>query len=104
MYDNALNGNTFLLENVPCAVLSSEFVRSWLRWIMRPTEIARPDVIDNSLFICSHDLLLFDPNDPTDLDESIAIVTRTDWDVLEDLCVFADQLRLSLSPIACCPF
>ena len=85
MHDNALNGNTLLLENVPCSIIPVQFVRSWLQWLLRPSEIPRPGTIDNSPFICTHDLLNFDPNDPTDLDETIALITRNDWDALEEL-------------------
>jgi len=87
MQEHALSGNILLLENVPCAVVPAQFVKSWLRWLWRPTEHARPDTIDNSQFICSHDQLNFDPNDPTDFDGSIAVITRNDWDSLEELFV-----------------
>jgi ubiquitin carboxyl-terminal hydrolase 48 len=85
MYDNALNGNTTLLEDVPCAIMASQFVRAWRQWLGRPSENVRPDTIDNSAFLFEHDKLVFDPNCPTDLDSSVAFVKRADWDVLEAL-------------------
>ncbi|KAH9951255.1 cysteine proteinase [Amylocystis lapponica] len=85
MHDNALNGNTQLLENVPCAIVPAQFVRSWRQWLLRPGEVPRPDSVDNSQFICEHGLLSFDPNLGSDLDSSVALIKRSDWDVLEDL-------------------
>jgi hypothetical protein len=87
MHDNALTGNLALLEDVPCAIIPSQFVRSWRQWLARPTDAARPETIDNSQFICEHEMLTFNPNIPMDLDTSIAIVKRADWDILEELCV-----------------
>ncbi|KAI0362032.1 cysteine proteinase [Trametes cingulata] len=85
MHDNALNGNTALLEDVPCAVVPSQFVRAWRQWVMRPSELPRPQAVDNSQFICTHGLLTFDPNVSGDLDASMTIIKRSDWDALEEL-------------------
>ncbi|KAM5535206.1 hypothetical protein V8D89_011142 [Ganoderma adspersum] len=85
MHDNALNGNTALLEDVPCAIVSSQFVRSWRQWVLRPGEVSRPETVDNSTFICEHGLLAFDPNVAGDLDTSMTIVKRNDWNALEEL-------------------
>ena len=85
MHDNALNGNTALLEHVPCAIVVAQFVRAWRQWLLRPSEIVRPDTIDNSLLLCEHGQLIFDPNCSGDLDSSIVFVKRTDWNVLEEL-------------------
>lgn len=86
MYENALNGNTALLEAVPCAVVPAQFIRAWKAWIMRPGDVSRPDCIDNSQLICEHGHLVLDPNSPSDLDmSSVAIIKRTDWDILESL-------------------
>lgn len=87
MYENALNGNTALLENVPCALVSAQFIRAWKAWILRPGDVSRPDLVNNSHLICEHGHLIIDPNSPNDLDSTIAIIKRTDWDVLEDLLV-----------------
>lgn len=85
MHDNALNGNTTLLEDVPCAIVQSHFVRSWRQWILRPGEVSRPEIVDNSLFVCEHGMLVFDPNITGDLDTSMAIIKRSDWNALEEL-------------------
>ncbi|KAI0670438.1 cysteine proteinase [Trametes maxima] len=85
MHDNALNGNTALLEDVPCAIVPSQFVRSWRQWVMRPGDVPRPATVDNSQFICAHGLLAFNPNESGDLDSSMTVIKRSDWDVLADL-------------------
>jgi hypothetical protein len=77
MHDNALNGNTALLEDIPCAVVPAQFIRSWRQWLLHPADIPRPASLDNAAFICEHDMLVFDPNSPNDLDTSIGIVKRT---------------------------
>ncbi|KZT68135.1 hypothetical protein DAEQUDRAFT_340767 [Daedalea quercina L-15889] len=85
MHDNALNGNTALLENVPCAIVPAQFIRAWRQWLLRPAEVPRPDRLDNSLFICEHGLLALDPNVNSDMDTSAVIVKRTDWATIEEL-------------------
>ncbi len=85
MHDNALTGGTNLLEHVPCALIPAQFVRAWKQWLFNPAGRLRPDGIDNTAFICQHGLLVLDPNCPSDLDASIAIITRCDWDALENM-------------------
>ncbi|KAI0755703.1 hypothetical protein C8Q74DRAFT_1305422 [Fomes fomentarius] len=75
MHDNALNGNNALLEDVPCAIVPSQFVRSWRQWLLRPSEIARPENVDNAQFICEH----------AEIWISMTIVKRSDWDASEEL-------------------
>jgi len=84
MHETSLNALN-MLENIPCAILPTQFLRSWRQWLLRPTENSRPDIIDNTPFICEHDLLVFDPNNPTDFDASITMIKRSDWDYLESL-------------------
>ncbi|CCM02089.1 uncharacterized protein FIBRA_04166 [Fibroporia radiculosa] len=85
MHDDTLHGNTALLKNIPCAIVPAEFVRSWRQWLQRPGEISRPQAIDNSEFICEHGLLCIDPNTAFDIEASIAIIERADWDILEKI-------------------
>ncbi|KDQ60999.1 hypothetical protein JAAARDRAFT_204773 [Jaapia argillacea MUCL 33604] len=85
MHDNALSGNTRLLEDVPCAILPATFIRCWRQWLLRPAEAPRPDRLDNSQFICEHDMLVLDPNTSADFDCNVALVRKTDWDILEHL-------------------
>ena len=69
----------------PCAIVSAQFVRSWRRWLARPADAARPDVLDNSSLICSHNLLVFDPNIMGDINSSMIVIRRSDWDALTGL-------------------
>ena len=85
MHDNALNGSTKLLENVPCAIIPAHFIRAWKQWLFRPAELARPSAVDNTQFMCQHGLLTIDPNYSNDLDANVAVITRSDWDTLESL-------------------
>jgi len=87
MHDYALSGNLTLLEHVPCAIVPAQFVRSWRQWLARPTEAARPEAVDNTVFICEHEMLVLDPNIPMDLDSSVAIIKRSDWESLEEMSV-----------------
>ncbi|KAL1729248.1 hypothetical protein EV714DRAFT_251709 [Schizophyllum commune] len=85
MLDHALNGDTALLEDTPLAIVPSQFVRAWKMWLGRPTEYPRPPGIDNSSFFCEHDRLAFDPNVPADMDSKLAVIKRSDWEVLQTL-------------------
>ena len=85
MHDNALTGTTSLLEEVPCAIVPAQFVRSWRQWILRPGEVSRPPSVENSQFLCEHCMLAFDPNISGDIDTTMAIIKRTDWDALVEL-------------------
>ncbi|TFY82365.1 hypothetical protein EWM64_g1642 [Hericium alpestre] len=84
MHDNALNGNTKLLENVPCAMIPAQFVRSWRQWVTRPSLQPRPEKVDTSMSLCEHNLLCIDPNS-SDFDTSVTLVRLQDWQVLEEL-------------------
>jgi hypothetical protein len=86
MQENALNGNTALLENLACALVPASFVREWKLWILRPGHHPRPACLDNSPFLCGHGLLALDLNGG-DLDRTVCLVRRPDWDALEDLYV-----------------
>ncbi|KAK0210866.1 hypothetical protein DFS33DRAFT_1252154 [Desarmillaria ectypa] len=81
--DNELVRGVVLLEEIPCAILPTHFLRSWRRWLTRPSDFPRPEVIDNEPFFCHHRLLIFDPNCATDMDSALAVVKRSDWDILE---------------------
>lgn len=84
MYENALNGNISLLSDVPCALVPMAFVQAWRQWLSQPTEQIRPDSIDNTPFICEHEMLSIDPNCPSDM-ESLVVIQRNDWYELEKL-------------------
>jgi hypothetical protein len=83
MHDHALNMET--LQEQPCAIIPATFLKAWHLWLNRPTEAPRPETVDNTPFICTHDLLNLDPNSTTDFDSSFALIKRDDWDTLENL-------------------
>ena len=87
MHGNTLGDNITPLEKVPYALIPAHFVRSWNQWLNRPADVPRPEMIDNTPFICEHNLLVLDPNSPSDFNSYLAIVKRSDWDVLETLYV-----------------
>lgn len=87
MHDNALTGNTTLLENVPCALVPAQFIRAWKQWLFHPAGGARPERVDTAQFLCEHELLALDPNLSVDMDSSVAVIMRSDWDVLTTLYV-----------------
>lgn len=84
MQENALNGNNALLEDVPCALVPASFVREWKLWILRPGHHPRPVRLDNSAYLCDHGLLALDLNGG-DLDRSVCLIRRLDWNILEEL-------------------
>lgn len=85
MHDNALEGNTLLLENIPCVVIPAQFVRIWRKWLSRPTDFPRPDAIDTSSLFCEHGQLAFDPNASSDWDSNVVLAQMNDWAILEGL-------------------
>lgn len=70
------------LENVSCALIPLDFLRSWRRWINKPLEVTRPNNLDNSVFFCEHKMLNLDF---PDIESTAAIIKRTEWDQLETL-------------------
>ncbi|KAI0306325.1 hypothetical protein B0F90DRAFT_1688970 [Multifurca ochricompacta] len=98
MQENALNGNTTLLESVACALVPASFVREWKLWILRPGHHPRPARLDNSSYICDHGLLALDLNGG-DLDRSVCLVRRPDWDTLETLYGAAPLITVENQPV-----
>ncbi|KAF9526995.1 cysteine proteinase [Crepidotus variabilis] len=77
------------------AMLSSRFLKDWKRWLHNPSENPRPCKIDNAPLICQHDLLVVDPDCKTDMDTSITIIKRDDWDVLNSIYSGGPLIALS---------
>ncbi|KAK2466793.1 hypothetical protein APHAL10511_001051 [Amanita phalloides] len=82
IYDSTFDGDS-CIQSGPCAVISANFVKSWKQWLTFPMDSPRPEMIDNSIFFCEHDMLLFDPNSALDLDSTMLIIHRHDWETLE---------------------
>ncbi|CAL1704590.1 unnamed protein product [Somion occarium] len=83
LYDYGAYGLTDMPEG-PCAVVPEIFMRCWRQWLLRPTEAPRPELLDNSRFLCRHGKLSFDPNIEGDID-GIAYVKLNDWNILEEM-------------------
>ena len=86
MHDHAFTGGIVPLQHASYAVVPASFVRLWTQWLIRPTDVMRPDTLDNSGFFCEHGMLNFDPNIPVDIDSSMAIIRKSEWENLEQLC------------------
>lgn len=87
MYENALSpNNTRLLQDVPCALIPADFVRTWRHYVYRPIKYPRPAGLDTACFVCKHDKLNIDPNS-NDLDSTICVIRRDDWDALTEMYV-----------------
>ncbi|EPQ58342.1 cysteine proteinase [Gloeophyllum trabeum ATCC 11539] len=84
MYENALEHHGELPPNIPCAIIPPEFVSAWRQWVRQPSQVQRPDKVDNSMFICRHGLLLIDPSSAIDIDGSVAVIPMGEWAVLKN--------------------
>ncbi|KAK1222681.1 hypothetical protein PQX77_014467 [Marasmius sp. AFHP31] len=88
MYDHACNaglaGTRDFLEHVNLAIIPSSFLRHWKLWATKPTENDRPETLDNSVFLCEHNMLLFEPR-AYHLDDNVAAVLHEEWDILVQL-------------------
>ena len=82
IFDSTFDGDG-CIQSGPCAVVPADFVKSWKQWLAFPMDSPRPEMLDNRIFFCEHDMLLFDPNSTLDLDSSMLIVHRRDWETLE---------------------
>ena len=78
-------GQAGVVPNATCAVIPSDFIRCWRRWLIRPGEAERPSNIDTQPMFCDHGNLVIDLSEKSDLDNDIAIVMMSEWDRLQDL-------------------
>ncbi|KAG6918120.1 hypothetical protein DXG01_016308 [Tephrocybe rancida] len=74
-----------IADDALCALVSTNFAKAWKKWLDRPTECPRPERLDNTHFMCEHDMLVFDPNIPSDLESCALLILQSDWDLLESL-------------------
>ncbi|KAF8643800.1 hypothetical protein AX16_008818 [Volvariella volvacea WC 439] len=81
LYANASISHLTVPLNVPCAIIAIQFIKAWNKWLVRPTEVPRPERIDNDKLICAHDLLAYDPNHSS-FSSSFMLIPQTDWDIL----------------------
>ncbi|KAJ3544080.1 hypothetical protein NMY22_g2917 [Coprinellus aureogranulatus] len=69
-----------------CAIIPTTFYKAWKRWVDSPTSQPRPEAVDNSRFLCdSHSLLIYDPNCADEIESTITIIRRDEWDELAQL-------------------
>ncbi|THH10686.1 hypothetical protein EW145_g1149 [Phellinidium pouzarii] len=93
--DNHVFGQQALIEHALCAIVPSPFIHEWRAWLIKPGEVQRPAAIDNSYLICEHGKLIVDLSDGTDFDDELAIVSRTEWDLLQNLYNAAPLIAVS---------
>ncbi|KAG8769316.1 hypothetical protein FRC15_004641 [Serendipita sp. 397] len=78
---NPLTNGKIVLTGVTYALIPTNWVRSWMSWIGEPRRHSRPADVDNSIFLCSHDLLALDPCDATSLmNTDLSLVTLMQWE------------------------
>ncbi|PFH54210.1 hypothetical protein AMATHDRAFT_135316 [Amanita thiersii Skay4041] len=83
LYNTEIDEDACDVDTGPCAIIAADFVRSWKDWLTFPADKPRPGMIDNTSLLCEHDMLVFDPNSPIDLNSSMVLISRADWDALE---------------------
>ncbi|KAG6851255.1 hypothetical protein H0H93_011691 [Arthromyces matolae] len=81
-------------NNVSCPVIPLHFAEKWRKWLNQPSDCSRPEQIDNSCFICEHGRLNFDPNVPEELDSSVLLISKSDWDALQSLYTAAPLITM----------
>lgn len=75
----------FTEEDDSFAIIPTDFFKGWISWLNNPVDHARSDKLDNSHFVCEHDLLNFDPNCLSDTEMTITIIRQDDWYILRKL-------------------
>ncbi|CAO3575229.1 unnamed protein product [Mortierella alpina] len=77
--------------------VSQDFRKLWLEYIKRPTVSPRPASLDNYRLLCDHGELMFDLDDPVDVeDESgIGIVKEEEWRYLQALYGGAPEVSVT---------
>jgi len=80
---NSMTYAFFSGSSPSCAIVPSQFYKSWKRWADSPTSQPRPESIDNAPFLCKdHQMLLYDPNSPGEMDPVITLIRRDEWEEL----------------------
>ncbi|KAG6860930.1 hypothetical protein C0995_005885 [Termitomyces sp. Mi166 len=80
-----LSEDSVAADNVSCAIIPIDFAKKWRKWLERPTDSPRPERVDNTRFLCEHDMLVIDPNVPSEFESMTLLILRSDWDILESL-------------------
>lgn len=87
MYDSSTITHRSALEKVPYCFIPTKFLRDWKQWILKPTEVARPEEIDLWHLVCQCGFggFAINPNSALDLNSPIALILKSDWDILKEL-------------------
>ncbi|KAF9563536.1 hypothetical protein EC968_004808 [Mortierella alpina] len=77
--------------------VSQDFRKMWLDFIKRPAVSPRPASLDNSKLLCEHGQLLFDLDNPLDVedDSGIGIVKEEEWRYLQALYGGAPEVSVT---------
>ncbi|KAF5330471.1 hypothetical protein D9619_005916 [Psilocybe cf. subviscida] len=83
IYEPSLDSWASGVNHKSFAVIPSHFVKNWKRWLAQPNITAKPVTFDNDVFFCEHHMLIFDPNNPIDMDSSVVLIQQDEWDILQ---------------------
>ncbi|KAH8116817.1 cysteine proteinase [Phellopilus nigrolimitatus] len=95
LHNDKVFGRQSIMDNIPCAIVPSAFIHEWTSWLVKPGEARRPVAIDNSYMLCDHGLLNVDLSDEFDFDDTLAVVTRAEWDLLQNLYIAEPLIAVS---------
>ncbi|KAG7092641.1 hypothetical protein E1B28_008981 [Marasmius oreades] len=83
-YAGITETNNLFHENETLAIIPSSFLHRWRLWLTRPTEYERPESLDNTVFLCEHDMLTFDP-ETYEIENDVAAILYTEWQTLKQI-------------------
>ncbi|KAG7092629.1 hypothetical protein E1B28_008972 [Marasmius oreades] len=83
-YAGITETNNLFHENKTLAIIPSSFLHRWRLWLTRPTEYERPESLDNTVFLCEHDMLTFDP-ETYEIENDVAAILYTEWQTLKQI-------------------
>ncbi|PPQ64679.1 hypothetical protein CVT26_002769 [Gymnopilus dilepis] len=98
IHQSSLDSWAHISENTSYAIVPTHFIKHWKRWVNSPFDQPKPEGVDNAIFLCEHEHLVFDPNCPNDLDSTMMIIEGGQWDVLQSLYPSGPLISLSRRP------
>ncbi|EJD02420.1 cysteine proteinase [Fomitiporia mediterranea MF3/22] len=78
-------GQYGILQNSTFAVVPSEFIHSWRKWLVKPGDSPRVTEINTQSMLCPHERLILDLSEEADFDEDVAVLTMSEWEQLQTL-------------------
>ncbi|KAG6867026.1 hypothetical protein C0991_003943 [Blastosporella zonata] len=97
LHEHLLSEEALAAHDMPCALIPVAFAKTWKKWLSRPTDCPRPERVDNTPFMCEHDMLAIDPNIPSDLESTAVLVLKSDWDILESMYLVGPLISITKS-------